>query len=446
MSTALATPAASGFDGGGGGSMDTYTELGETLGAVANEIDSASTVDTPGGEAGGDSSQPYSPVEDAPGGESPTNTETGLVKAEGPFPVTEDGSSYIVPKTEFADYNGLREYANSVQSHFPTVQDAQFAYDEATDFRNIKYDFESGSPELIDNAIRYWTGAHAQDPYMRQRFQQSFAVMAQRIPQFLQQINPQAHQHLQRSMAQPLIEQAYMRAAQIVDPAEQKAAFQAAQGFDWSVNGKYKTELPKYDPNAEARAAQQRAEQQRQQSIAQREQQLLQRDFTSFDGAVLDGPMIGQVNAEIDKQLAPIKAKTDESEFGQIRNAVLNELTAKLKSDQNWWELHLQEWKSMKAAFEQCWKTGQDPRAMLGQRAQYYINDLMVRARRVIPSIAAPQIQKFTNRKVTQPNPSNTTARPRTQTPPNAAPEKNGNENLRTRDDPEFSRLFKIAG
>jgi hypothetical protein len=141
--------------------------------------------------------------------------------------------------------------------------------------------------------------------------------------------------------------------------------------------------------------------------------------------------------------LAPIKGKYDDADYQQIRNGVLGDLTQKIKADQDWWGNHLQEYADLKAEFVHCWKSGQDP-AALQSKVNFYINDLLVRARRLLPSIAAPRIQKATNLKVAQAQPKKPTARPTTQTASAATPEKQGNAHYNLKEDQEFTRMFKV--
>ena len=461
MATSLATPSAA-PDGGGASNLDIYSDIGATLQSAITETGGTGGTgeDTPGGEAGTEPA-PYSPAqEETPGGEGPTGEGTAVATDE-PFPLSEDGKSYLVPKTELADFKGLKEYSTEVQQWFPSVSDARAAQELSTDFTSMKLDYESGDPGNIDRTLQFWAGANATDPYTRQRFQESFVALAQRAPQLLQQINPQAHQQLSRSLAIPFIDSMYAEAAEISDPANQKEALRNAQATEYAIRKgdpqftsfKYSdiAQLPKHDPNAIATRAQQQAEQDRLKSIAQRENQLLQRDFGAFNGSSIDGKKTAEVWSAIDTVLAPIKAKYDDADYAELRTGVMNDLAKALKTGPNadWWGTHMQEFAALQRMFEQCWRKGQDPASVLGQRAQYYINDLLVRARRVLPSIAAPRISKATGRQVaaTTSTPKNATAQQRTQSPPPAsAPEKNGNSNAYSNftEDPEFTRMFKV--
>ncbi len=455
MATSLAPPTASaGFDGGGvSDPHDIHAELGETLNSAIS--------DTGGGDNDTGTSTELaltqSAQEASPDGEQAANEgETGVASTE-PFPMSEDGKAYLVPKDQLADVTGMREYSTAVQEWFPTVADAQAALNSSTDFRSMQLDYESGDPGNIDRALRFWSGANAKDPYTQQRFQESFATMAQRAPQLLQQINPQAFQQLSRSLASPFIERMYAEASQQADPAMQKEALRNAQAVEYAVRmgdpefRAYKftsvEQLPKHDPNAEATRASQQAEQNRVKGIEQREAQLLERDFNAFNQQSIDGKKIGEVWNAIDSVLAPIKAKYDEADYAELRTGVMADLTKALKAGTNaeWFGTHAQEHAALKRMFQQCWKSGQDPNAALGQRAQYYINDLLVRARRALPAIAAPRITKATGRTVAAAQPKNATARPRTQqTPPAATPEKNGNQFYNINEDQEFGRMFKM--
>ncbi len=454
MATSLAPPAAStGFDGGGvSDPHDISAELGATLNSAITGMDTDTSTD---GEASTELAVQDQETAEAPGDGEDAGGQPAATNE--PFPVSEDGKAYLVPKSQMSDITGMREYSTAVQEWFPTVSDAQSARDMSTDFRSMQLDYETGAPESIDRALNFWAGANAQDPYTRQRFQESFATMAQRAPQMLQQINPQAHQQLSRSLAMPFVDSMYAEAAKQTDPALQKQALQNAQAVEYAVRSsdpEFKAyryaetkDLPRHDPNALATRAAQEAEQKRLQSIQQREAQLMERDFSAFSQSVIDGKKMAEVWSAIDQVLDPIRAKYDASDYAELRNGVMADLTKALKSGANaeWFNTHIGEYNAMKRMFQQCWESGKDPNTVIGQRAQYYINDLLVRARRVLPSNAAPRNTKATGRAVAAAAPKNATARPRTQqvTPPADAPEKNGKQFYSIAEDPEFAGMFK---
>lgn len=413
--------------GTGDSGNDIFAELGETL--------NSGITDDATGQAEGGETQEFAPVNDVDSGETEQPAEAQPTGTD-PFPLSDDGKSYVVPKTEFSNYSGMKEYTGKVQARFPTVADAESAYFASSDFRAMQQDFMYPDQGTMERVLNFWSGGDAQDPGVRQQMQQSFAQMATRMPDMLRQINPQAYSQLSDNLVSGTIQAAYAKAAQTGDPAD----FQRAQFLDWGKTGQYKTELPKTDPQAEQR----RQEQARSQDLERRESAMLERDFKTYSQAQMDGAKWTAMRSEIDKVLEPVKGKYDAEEFADIRASVERKLLETLQSDQEWARNHSGERRALESEYKRLWKSGQDPAAM-NNRVKGYINDLMVRARLLLPSIAAPRLQKATARAVAKTQPKQ--AQARTQQPPNAqAPgnRQNGKPaHYNLHEDPEFTRMFQ---
>lgn len=413
--------------GTGDSGNDIFAELGETLNAGITDDQQPAEGDAP--------QQDLAPITDVDSGTEQAPAEAQPTGSD-PFPLSEDGKSYVVPKTEFSNYSGMKEYTSAVQAKFPTVADANVGYQQSSDFRAMQQDFMYPDQGSIDRVLNFWSGGDAQDAGIRSQMQQSFAQMATKMPDMLRQINPQAYSQLSDSLVTSTIEAAYTKAAQTGDPAD----LQRAQHLDWGKTGHYKTELPKTDPLA----AQRKAEQDRVSDIDRRETAMAERDFKAYNESSMDGMKWKAVSTEIDKILEPVKAKYDAADLADIRKLIQQDLLSKLQSDSDWARNHSGERRALESEYKRLWKSGADTSTM-NNRVKGYINDLMVRARLHLPSIAAPRLNKATARAVANTQPKQAQARtqqpPTTQAPGNRQNGKPAHYNIQ--EDPEFTRMFQ---
>lgn len=421
--------------GTGDSGSDIFSEIGEALNAGITDDAEQPTE--------GDQPQDIAPVTDVDSGTEQAPAEAQPTGND-PFPLSEDGKNYVVPKGEFSNYSGMKEYTGKVQARFPTVADAESAYFQSSDFRAMQQDFMYPDQGTMERVLNFWSGGDAQDPGVRQQMQQSFAQMASRMPDVLRQINPQAHAQLSDGIVKAQIDAAKAKAEQTGDPNDIKRY----QYLSWGATGQYLENIQKLDPQVAARDAATKAEQTRAQDLEKRESAMLNRDFENYNKSVMDGAKWQAVNAEIDKVLEPVKAKYDAEEFADIRASVQKKLIETLQSDQEWARNHSGERRALESEYKRLWKSGQDPTAM-NNRVRGYINDLMVRARLHLPSIAAPRLQKATARAVANAQPRQ--AQARTQQPPQQQAPATRNQNgkpqhYNLQEDPEFARLFQVAG
>ncbi len=391
--------------------------------------------ETPGGEST-EVPQPQEVPAETPGGEAPTSEAQPAQTGDDPFPLSEDGQNYIVPKAEIATYNGMKQYVDAVQGRFPTAQDAEISYLQSSDFRAAQADFTSGVPQNIDAFLNHWAGNDFTDSSARAQYQQSFSLMAERLPTILQQVNPQAYEQFAVKSVSPLIESLYMRAAQEQNPESQKALMTQAQYLEWGATGKYRTELPKYDPQAEA----QKAEQARMSSVEQRENQLLNRDWQSFNTQSFEGARGQMIDAELDKVLGPAKGKFTPEVFRGIRESAKRDAITAVEKDGEFVRNHLNERAAITREYQWLWKA-QQPASALKPRIDAYINDFAVRYRRALQSAAAPIIKGATAKAVTPTQQqSRTQARPQSQPSPPPPTQRKGPYSLE--DDPEWKKAW----
>lgn len=377
-------------DPGVGSDLSMEADLGATLESAAESVmgspEPAASVEpvqaeaeqAPPGEAGNGPSQPTAPPVETPGGEGPNS-------AAAPYQLTKDGAAYIVPKTELPQFQGAKQYADATQEFFPTAGDAKLGYLEASDFRALRSDFLSGDPNNIDAMLGYFSGKDHADPALAGQFRESFVRMAERIPETLKSINPDAHAKLGDSFINSRIESAYTRAAETGNPDD----LLAAQRMDWGHTGRYKTELPKVDPQAAARSA----EAARLKGIEDRETGIYNRDWKSFNTSTLEGPKWAAFNAEIEKTLAPVKDSYDPIVFKALTKQISDDLIGKLQGDYEWARNHKNELGMLQRDYQNLWKA-QKPADGLKPRIETYTKDFMGRVRRYLPSIAAPILSK----------------------------------------------------
>jgi hypothetical protein len=400
--------------------------LADAPGGSNNNFPDSPFGDTPpSGDSGtpsdGASASPASPTtstgEPSAAG-TPGTPATGAAGTD-PFPLSEDGSSYIIPKTEFSTFNGAREYAQKVQQRFPTAADAETAHYQAADFRAIRADFMSAEPHRVDAVVDFFAGKDEKlPPHERDQFREAFAQMIPKGAEVLKSVNPQAYEQLATTLAQSSIEQAYSEAAEWAAHAAQtqsphdigyaELALQRAQFLEWGVTGKvrgnydpqkgYVYEFPKNGSSAQSPEEQYRAQQE---ALAARENQIFERDFKSWDRGELDGPKWRAFDAEITKTLAPIKDKYDpemfEAAVARIRDSVLK----KLSEDYEFSRDHNNDRSALVRAYQTAWKNQQSASG-LKPRLTAYQNNFLSRVRRELPSIAASWLGKATATAVAQ--------------------------------------------
>lgn len=370
------------------GAVDTSFEadLASAVGdAVASvPLEPAQAEAPPAGEAATPPPPSPAPQTAPPASEAPV-TEPSVPDATGiSYPVSPDGKAYMVPKAEMGTLNGVKQYAEAVQNRFPTANDAEAAYLASSDFRAIQSDFLGGD---VQHVLNFFAGKDHSDPMAAAQYRQSFAAMAQKMPEVLKGVDEQAYSKMGDGFVQQRIDAAYQIAAETGNNDD----LLAAQRLDWGVTGQYKTELPKHDP---VKVEQERIAA-RAKEVEQRETGLMDRDWTSFNQNSLEGPKWQQFHSEIEKALAPVKDKYDPIVFDSVKDKIASSVINKLKGDYEWARTHENERKALESNYRQLWKE-QKPSEGLKPRIQAYTNDFMARVRRQLPAIAAPLLSKAT--------------------------------------------------
>lgn len=421
------------------------SELGAALSSAAESAMSDAPAEAPVGDAAAppqvEAAAPLDPAAPAP-------TPAAAPAAE-PYKLTEDGAAYMVPKAELPTLTAHKQYAESVQNRFPTVNDAELGYLESSDFRTMRSDYLNGEQGDIDAVLGYWAGQDHTDPNLKAQFQQSFAKMAERLPQTLQKVNPQAYTKLSVGIIQAHVAALYGRAVQTGNADD----LLAAQRFEWGMANadqgrlldpeRYNTGKPspaKSTPDPLTG---------REQELQTREAQLLDRDWASFNKTSLDGPKWTGFYAEIDKALAPVKTQYQPVVFEALRDKIGKELIGKLQQDRAWASRHESERRAVQSAFSHLWKQRGSPDQLKATHIQPYTNDFMAQVRRLLPSIAQPLL----NTAAAQPPSPATPPKPAqaATVPPRApngqfAPQKQERQaGYDLQSDPEFTSMFRVT-
>lgn len=419
------------------------SELGATLSSAA---ESAMGSDTPSGDApAGDAPAPVAPAAAAPAESAPPADPAAPAPATEPYKLTEDGAAYMVPKAELPTLTAHKQYAESVQNRFPTVNDAELGYLESSDFRTMRADYLNGQEGDIDAVLGYWAGQDHTDPNLRAQFQQSFAKMAERLPQTLQKVNPQAYTKLSDGIIHAHIAALYGRAAQTGNADD----LLAAQRFEWGMANadqgrlldpeRYNTGKPSQAKSAPDPLSG------REQELQTRESELLNRDWTSFNKTSLDGPKWTGFYAEIDKALAPLEKQYQPLVFSALKEKIGKELIGKLQQDRAWASRHESERRAIQSAYSHLWKQRGSPDQLKATHVQPYTNDFMAQVRRLLPSIAQPLLNTAA-KPATPPKPAPAaTVPPRAPNGQFAQQKQERQAGYDLQSDPEFTSMFRVT-
>lgn len=469
-----------------GGEADVFTEIGDALSSGALNVDespaptqdAAATealppADTPPGEAPTPPPGPGTPPPDTPPGESA-------------YQLTPDGKAYVVPKQDWGTFTGAKQYAEAVQQRFPTTNDAEVGFLEASDFRGMRTDFLHGTDADMDAVIKFWSNG-GQDPSipgydanLAARFQERFVTMAGRMPEVLKSVSPQAYDQFAAKIIQDRLissgmnpQQAQQTITDLNTQAQISSAYDkasregnlddpndplvlAAQRLDYSITGTYRTNDPALQKQWGVTGINRPVVQQptepklsaRETELQQREETMLTRDWTHFNTTMMDGPKWKQFHDEVDKVLAPAKDKYDPDTFADIREGVIRRTLEAIKKDGEWVRNHDNERRALENSYKLAWKS-QQPADSLKQRIQVYQNDFMSRVRRQVPAIAQSRLNNVTATQVAATKQSPTRAqngqftKPAEQQPAPATRKPAPNGSYSIHEDPEFKAAFQ---
>lgn len=410
MSAAAVSVPGMGGDTGGpiqsGG--DISGDLGSVLGSGFDEAFGSN--DAPAGDTPPEQSAPAevaAPEADTeiadPAADLAPETDQTLDAAPatpGDYPLSPDGKSYLIPKTDFQSIKGVQQYHTQVSQLFPTPQEAQNAATQASDFRQMSNDWMTGAEPNIDAVMNYFAGGdHIQGSPIQQKFQQSFMKMAERMPETLSRMNPQAHEAFVNAQVGKAIEMAYEKASTTGNPEDLKRA----QELDWGVTGQYKTELPKIDPQVKAQQDFER----RQAEFSQQRTQMLDSQLKAYNTEQVEGAKFNEVNGMIDKTLSKIADRYTPIAYKDLKTGIQRELIDAMSGratdtypngipgQREWYAEHKQAFDQLVADFKQSWNPTTPGRG-LEQRVTAYRQDYLNRANRILPSIAKPRIETAT--------------------------------------------------
>ena len=156
--------------------------------------------------------------------------------------------------------------------------------------------------------------------------------------------------------------------------------------------------------------------------------------------STLEGAGITALQAEIAKILDPVKSKYDPALFEALVDKIDANVIKALNNDYDWARNHNNAYAALKKDYEQLWRNNRSSDE-LRPRVQAFQNDFMARVRRLIPSTAAPYLNKATASAVA-PAKEPRAQRPATQRPTQAAPAKT-QQRVSLGEDPEYTSLWK---
>lgn len=443
------------------------TSMGDDLGSILSDAFTEAT------SAPEDNSPVQTGADDIPGGEAPTSPETpGSPMPETPggegtssYTLTEDGSSYLVPKSELPTLNGFKQYATEVQSIYPTVNDAKTAYQDAVDMRRMTTDFAHGTPEDLNAFLNYFAGTDfaQSDPNMAAAFKDAFIRMVPQAQEVLKNIAPEAAKSMTEGVINQRIEQAYETAKQYFDYAEStgfpddmryaNTMLKQAQWLEWGANGKFRGtyDADKDQSSYDFKPVQvaQPEVSPREREFAAREEASFNRDYKNYNDNYVNGPMWKDYFADIDKALAPIKDRFNSEVFDALRENINKKLLNQMNtSDPEWARMNGIQRNTIAAQYKQLWQRGKTSKTMEPLVASYKAS-VLDRARRLLPSVVKPILETATANAVANSSKTARTAAPKNNpgtsrpAPPDQQRLVNGKPKpYRVQDDKEFNDIF----
>ncbi len=331
------------------------------------------------------------------------------------YATTQDGNSYIVPKTDLGEYRVAREYADAVRQHFATPQDAADAFTTRTNASQMILDYLHNGDEGTQNFLSHWAGMdYNDDPALAAQHAEAFSRMALQMPSFLKQVNEGAFGQMEAGILQPRIDALYQAAVESGNPSD----LYAAQRLDYEVNGRYLQSIDQVKVE-DAAARQARELQERTQAIEQREEALASQSWGSYVASNVDGPKWSELNAEISRALEPLKGSFRPEQMARLHKEVRDEIIATVTKDALWARNHLADRNWIENQYKQAFKQHRNPD--MTPQIQRYRTDFLSRTRPLVGPIARRVTEGATATAVAASAAQPAQARPRQATPVQSA-------------------------
>lgn len=337
---------------------------------------------------------------DQPGGEEAPSED------EAPAPEMELDDEDADPDEEVIDVDGRKRYhvkpakmlrltaankfVKEISDFAPDIQTAKAHYEAASDFRALQSDFASGDPEGVQNFMGYWAnGAPA-----------AFHSMAQQLPAFLARAasqDPGAAQALKAIESQvhrATIADAYDRAVRSGDPKD----LYAAQSLDFAINGKFHESLDKIPARTQQQV--QDPVRQREQQIEQREQQFAQQRWAEFDSQALSGATQNALKTAVDAAFKVAEKAFTPGLLNAAKRGAMAQAETELKKNFEWNRNQEVEMRDIQRDFLKAIRTGQ--KTNLEPRAAALVQAYQARLAQVLPRIVKPLIGEQTRAVVAQ--------------------------------------------
>lgn len=308
----------------------------------------------------------------------------------------EEVDSDADPEEEFIDEAGRKRYhvkpermkgfvqaknfMRAVEEYVPTVEAAKELHANASDFRAMQIEFQSGEPEAVGKFLDFWGSSP-----------EGLNALTTELPAYLAKAgNNQALQALEQRISGALVSRAYSKAAQTGDAGD----LYRAQSMDFAHNGKYRfktvDEIPKRQPQQDAQTELQR----REQEINRQHETFVNARWADFDKQALTGAKDTALDSEIEKAFAPVKASYPPAVLSALKREAKAGVEDALKKTFEWSRNHDLEARDIQRDFTRALKANKPTN--VEPRATALVNDYKSRAARVLPSIVKPLIADAT--------------------------------------------------
>lgn len=309
-----------------------------------------------------------------------------------PESLDQNRNHYRVPPNRMKAFVQAKNFMKAIEEYAPTVEAVKDLHQNASDFRAMQIEFQSGQPEAVSKFLDFWGSAP-----------EGLAALSHKLPEYLATNNPAALQQLEGRVHQATVTRAYDRAARVAAGGDSKAAaaeLYKAQSLEYALTGKFRynsaAEIPRVDPAK----TQESALQQREQALARQQDQFITNQWSGFDKQNLSGAKESSLQQEIDKAFAPVKDSYQPGVLAALKREASAKVQEALKGSFEWDRNHNLEVAGLKREFYNSIRSGKATNAE--PQAQALVNDYRSRAARVLPSIVRPLINGATQKVVAQ--------------------------------------------
>jgi hypothetical protein len=404
-------------------SPDTAAESNSSLDAAFDALPSSPAADQSSGTQQDDTGDvPPIPQGDeqsepaAEGQDKPQQVEEGVFS---------DGKGFRVSKDRMDDFQKWKSMGEQVIALAPSLDHIKQYRDNASDFRALDIDFQNGAADdaSMDKFLDFWQGSMENDPAKQARLQAAFVKMADRIPDRLRQVNPQAYVALQQKMldtkalreqnpegygkvqgevVRAALDAKYLEAAQKNDVE----MFRQLQWADYHQTGKYyksMLEVPRPDPLMTEKQTLdlQRSELEKRTQTFEQQQQDGRVKIWEHHKELLGNAERTGMDSLITDALKPALGRYNEQALEQFKVAIAANVEQQLRADYTWHRDRQIDLDQLGRDTLERLKNGQKLQD-LKPRGDEYINEYLRVARPLVQRIAAQVVSAKTSSLVKQ--------------------------------------------